>query len=1567
MPPRRSFLVFVLGLVAFARPAVAGTPARPAPAADTVVGVARVDITPDYPIRLSGFGFRRAESEGVTQRIWAKALALGTGQDDAAVLITTDNLGVPAPIVEEVAARLHKKAGIRRQRVAVTATHTHTGPMLKNVAPTLFGEPIPKEHQQHIDRYTRAFTDKLEEVALAALKDRRPARLAWGIGKVTFAINRRTSGGPVDHDLPVLVVKDDPGKIRAIYVSYACHCVTLSNNKISGDWAGFAQEVIERQHPGAVALVSIGCGGDSNPSSGVTGDKVDVAREQGAQIAAEVHRLLKSNLVPLPGQLTTRLARLELPFDTLPARAEWQERAKRKGAAGYHARVQLGRLDRGEKLQTKIDYPIQTWTFGDRLAMVFLPGEVVVDYALRLKRECDRERLWINAYSNDAPCYIPSERVLKEGGYEAGDAMVYYDRPTRLAPGLEQKIVSEVRRQLGDGFKVRSGTRGSRPLSPRESLARIRTRSGMVAERVAAEPLIESPVAIDFGPDGRLWVVEMRDYPLGMDGTSPLTPPSPPGGEGAKKPPSPPGGEGRVRGGGRIKVLEDSDGDGKYDKATIFLDKIPFPTGVTVWRKGVLVCTAPDILYAEDTDGDGKADVVKKLFTGFATHNYQARVNSLQYGLDGWVYAASGLFGGKIRSFNGKEVDLSHRDFRFNPDTGDVEPVSGVSQQGRVRDDWDDWFGCDSGTLARHFPLVDRYVARNRHVAPPSPHVALGPPGNRLFPASQDLQLFKLSGPPGRPTAACGVGVYRDDLLGKEYTGNVFSCEPVNLLVHRMVLSSRGATLAASRAAGEEESEFLASTDGWFRPVQVRTGPGGALWVVDMYRYVIEHPRWIPPETLEGLDVRAGAAMGRIYRFFPKDRKPRQPPRLDKLDTGGLVAALDSPNGTQRDLAQQMLLWKGDKAAVPSLKKMARESKRAEARLHALSTLDVLGALRTADVARALGDRHPGVRRHAVRLSEKWLKADAELATAVLDRAKDADAAVRMQVAYTLGECNDVRAPKALAVLAARHHDDPYLLSAVFSSVNARNVGAILSAALEETADVTVREKVVRPLLGLTASLGDGKSLPRVIKEISTPRAGRFAAWQMAALADVLDALQSRRQKLDVLLDRQEKERVNRLFTQARRTAADARAPAAERLAALGLLGRHEDDTEVLGRLLVPQNSNAIQSAAVSALGRLPNRSAARALLERWESHSPALRAQVLDVLLGRDAWLEELFARLERGTVKAAHLDATRRARLLSHKDEGVRRKAEKLLGGAISKDRVRVIESYRESLSLKGDAGHGRAVFLKSCAVCHRLGNEGNVVGPDLAALSDRSPQALLVAILDPNRAVEDRYINYLAVTTNGRTFNGILAGETAASITLRNQEGKEQVLLRRDLEQLTNTGLSLMPEGVEKDLSKQDLADLMSYLANLESPKKFPGNHPAVVTPDERGEFALLATNAEIYGGEIAFEADFRNIGMWHGEHDRVVWRVRVEKAGRYAVHLDWACHPDSAGNAYILDSDPPLSGRVASTGGWDQYRRQEIGTITLKAGEQSLTFRPDGQQVRRALLDLRAISLVPVRSP
>jgi hypothetical protein len=454
MTPR---LASAVALLLFAAP--------PAPAADgplIPVGLARVEITPQTPVRLAGYASRQTESEGVSHKLYARALAVGNGKETA-VLVTADVIGVPASVTEEVAARLLKKASLPQQRFVVCATHTHCGPMISRAGPRVLPDPLPPDHRARIDRYTRELTDHLERVALQALADRKPGRLAWGQGKVGFAMNRRVvengkwvrigenRDGPTDPALPLLRVADPDGKLRGVLLNYACHCTTLGGdyNRVHGDWAGMASELLEAKYPGAVALVSIGCGGDANPSPR---GKEEMTRVHGQAVADEAVRLLGGDLRPLPEPPNCRLQRLELPFAPLPTKEQWEERAKGKGQPAEYAKAVLEKLARGEPLPTSVPYVVQGWAFGDELAMVFLAGEVVVDYSLRLKKELDGKRLWVTAYANDVPCYIASKRLLPEGGYEVEGSMVGYDRPGPLAPEAEDRIVAAVRAAVPKSF-----------------------------------------------------------------------------------------------------------------------------------------------------------------------------------------------------------------------------------------------------------------------------------------------------------------------------------------------------------------------------------------------------------------------------------------------------------------------------------------------------------------------------------------------------------------------------------------------------------------------------------------------------------------------------------------------------------------------------------------------------------------------------------------------------------------------------------------------------------------------------------------------------------------------------------------------------------------------------------------------------------------------------------------------------------------------------------------------------------------------------------------------------------
>ncbi len=603
------------------------------------VGAARLDVTPTDAIRLTGYASRKSPNVGVEQKLWAKALAIGSDREGPAVLITLDNCGIAEETYREVGRRLAGH-GIKQDRFTIACSHTHSAPATKHWAPNIFVQDLPPEQLAAIDRYTVELINKLEQVALDALKQRQPGKLSWAQGAAGFAANRRTRGGPVEHALPVIKAESADGKLLSLVANYACHCTTLGGefNHVCGDWAGYAQEAIERDHPGAVALITIGCGADANPSPrGGADGGLALARQHGDALGAEVRRLMGLTFAPLTNTLRTGTREIGLPFGPHFTREQWMARSTNAGIVGYHAKKWLARLDRGEKPPDALYYPITTWNFGDDLALVFLPGEVVVDYALRLKRELDAQRLWVSGYANYVPCYIPSRRILAEGGYEAEDSLWYYDRPARISTNAEDLIIRTVGELLPKSFQVDpKKAELPDPKTPQQALGTFRTKTDFVVDLAASEPLIESPVAIDWDVKGRLWVCEMYDYPSGLN---PLPQAGHKYGEPIKEP------RGGFTPGGRIKVLTDSDGDGRYDKATLFLDGLPFPTGVMPWRKGALICAAPNILYAEDTDGDGRADLVRTNISGFATHNFQARVNGFSWGLDGWLHANSGLFG----------------------------------------------------------------------------------------------------------------------------------------------------------------------------------------------------------------------------------------------------------------------------------------------------------------------------------------------------------------------------------------------------------------------------------------------------------------------------------------------------------------------------------------------------------------------------------------------------------------------------------------------------------------------------------------------------------------------------------------------------------------------------------------------------------------------------------------------------------------------------------------------------------------------------------------------------------
>lgn len=981
--------------------------------------------------------------------------------------------------------------------------------------------------------------------------------------------------------------------------------------------------------------------------------------------------------------------------------------------------------------------------------------------------------------------------------FVAGHMWIQNEDTDKLPAGIDRRSFAQL-----------LGTDVPPPRSPEESLQSMRVRDGLKVELVAAEPLVQDPIAIDWGADGKLWVVEMADYPLGLDN--------------------------RGMHGGRVRFLEDTTGDGKYDKSTVFLDGLAYPTGVMAWRDGVLISSAPQVIFASDTTGDGRADRREVLFAGFALGNQQHRMNGFAAGLDNWIYLADGGSGGTVVSHeSGDQVVTRSRDVRIRPYSGSVEAISGHSQFGRRRDDWGNWFGCDNVTPLRHFLLQDAYLARNKHAAPASTHINITRSDNtRLYPTSRVLSHFQgyrppAPGEPHRFTSASATDFYRDDLLGAELTGNTFTSAPVHNLVHRRVMSERGLTFFNRRAPDEQRSEFLASSDSWFRPTTARTGPDGALWVVDMVRLVIEHPEWIDDTYEKQLDLRAGHQLGRIYRVVPQDKPLREVPRFDRLSMEQLVARLESPNGIQRDLAQRLLLERGDEEAIRPLKQLVLDSPQPLARLHALYTLDGLNGLDNDTLAHTLADEHPGVRRHAVRLSESRLNQQPRLAELVLaNLTEEAPPQLRLQIAYSLGEWSDPRAGAALGRLAVEHRDDAMFVAAVFSSLTPEHLVEALPTIMAERTTDAAAMRVFDQLTELAAAqtnlVAVRKILDSVLSSLSlesvSDRAGSYAA-----VGRLLKVFGRQGAPYYKTFDKNQRKVLMRVVKDATSITQTPQSNAKDVLAAIDLLGQAPSQLRMeslrnLERLVEPAYATEIQTAAVRALSHRSEQEVAEILLERITSLTPKVQSSAFDTLLMRTAWTESLLDKVEQQELSLSLLSLEQQQKLRHHRSKKIRQRVEKSLAANSDADRRALVSRYLAELIESPDLSRGRQLFAKHCATCHRLDDVGFAVGPDLAALKDRSPQALLTAVLDPNRAIESKFRNYSLITTDGRILSGLLIAETSSSVTLLAAEGKEQVVLRSEIDDLQTTGRSLMPEGMESQISPAEMVDLLAFLRSL-----------------------------------------------------------------------------------------------------------------------------------------------------
>jgi putative membrane-bound dehydrogenase-like protein len=970
--------------------------------------------------------------------------------------------------------------------------------------------------------------------------------------------------------------------------------------------------------------------------------------------------------------------------------------------------------------------------------------------------------------------------------------------------------------------------------SPEDSLKAMRLKPGFHAEIVATEPLIRSPMAMDFDEFGRAFVVELPEYNQ----------------YGSQKP----------QGKGAVKLLEDTDGDGRFDKATAYVEDLNYPTAVACWDGGILVGVAPDILFCKDTDGDGKADIRRRLFTGFGQDKAgEGMLNSFRWRFDNLFHIPTGLDGGDIvpiidaaqtdaAGTNGptdpaaaaviKPVNVRGQHLLLDPRGLKFTATGGGGQHGMSLDDWIlRGFVCGNSEPV-HLVLYDgRYLARNPYLQAPAAAINIAPDGKftKLMRISAvepwrilRTRLRKTGVVPGSDeggtpsgffTAATGITVYRGDAWPAEFRGQLFVGEVANNLIYRARLEPNGVGLTAHRA--DPDAEFLSSSDNWFRPAQFANAPDGTLYVLDMYRELIEGAAFLAPQILKHMDVSAGADKGRIYRIAQDGFRFKPAPRLGDLPTVELVRLFEHPNSWHRDTASRLIYQRQDRAAIAPLKVLTETSAVPLARVMALYSLQGLAALEPVDVVQALSAADSKAREHALRLAESFAD-QADVRDAVLKLVDDADVRVRYQAAFTLGPFSGAEVTRLLSQLAVRDGADAWIQIAILCSIGNRR-GEFLTALLHDRQRLHVPH--VRALMNVVATqIGAANTKDDIVLFLKQLDVLAADSGDKSMAEELVKSLVSKqadgRGLLEGAAGGKVREIIAAMLRDAQVLARDMAKPPLERAAAIRTLATAPlaENLTLFTELLQQQQPQPVQAATLETLARIDSPLVPALIFAVWPAQTPQLRAISIETVLTRPQWIVAFLDAVEQQQIVRADLDPVRVALLQKHQDLNIRNRSTKLFAGASLPRRQEVVDAYQKALELKGDVDRGRTFFRKTCAACHKLEGFGESLGADLNAIRDRGTAAVMLNILDPNREVKPQFLSYVLLLDDGRALTGMITGETANSLTLRKNDNTSENILRVNIEEMKGTGVSFMPEGLERQLDPAAMSDLLAYLNSI-----------------------------------------------------------------------------------------------------------------------------------------------------